>query len=71
MNLKDAVREAYIQAIKDYYGDKAEQFIGAQYSDIDERIGLEDLLSRIDSEINLATDELEYNIPDEEDEEDE
>ena len=63
MNLKNAIREAYMQAIKDYYGDEAEKYIGAEVSDIDDQIGLDDLLHRIDCEIDLAVEELQYNGP--------
>ena len=73
MNLKDAIREAYFEAIKNYYDDKADKYIGGEISDVDERIDLEGLMNRIDCEINLATEELEYNVFDDdlpEDEED-
>lgn len=65
MNLKDAIREAYVDAICTQYGTEVTANIMAKVNfeteRFDEMIGLEDLMARIDSEINLATDELQYS----------
>ncbi len=71
MNLTNAVRATAIEMAKEMYDDEfVQKILKGSREDVDERIQLEDLVSRVEAEIRLAVEEFEYNITDEEDDDD-
>ena len=69
MNLTNAVRATAIEMAKEMYEHEfVQKLLRGSREDVNERLRLEDLVSRVECEIQLAVEELEYNVIDEEDE---
>ena len=70
MSFTEAVRQHYIEAIKDYYGEtKAAKILNATGAALDKRIDFEYLMSCVELNIDTAVTDLEDTIDlDEEDE---
>ena len=63
MNLTNAVRATVIEMAKQMYdGDFVQKLLSGPRKVVDERLQLEDLVSRVECEIRLATEELEFNV---------
>lgn len=63
MNLTNAVRATAIEMAKEMYDDEfVQKLLSGSRKDVDERFQLEDLVSRVECEIQLAVEELKFNV---------
>ena len=63
MNLTNAVRATTIEMAKEMYDDEfVQKLLSGPRKDVDERFQLEDLVSRVECEIRLAVEELQFNV---------
>ena len=63
MNLTNAVRATAIEMAKEMYDDEfVQKLLSGSREDVNERFQLEDLVSRVECEIQLAVEELKFNV---------
>lgn len=72
MYLTNAVRATAIEMAREMYdAEFTQKLLSGSSEDIDERLQLEDLVSRVECEIRLAVEELEFNVSFDDEDEDE